>query len=226
MIHLLAGYGFRSNVRRRLADVHASLSEVSPTALPASVIDSFRYHRLNDDYELLHHFCRLFLGGASVREDIGPVDFRAFLIDMNSLFETFVTRMLQERAREDFAVGGQAGLYLDTNRNVWMIPDIVVRHRGRAVVVADCKYKRLEPGGFKHHDLYQVLAYCTAARVSTGVLIYPKHTVSITEEVRVRGTEITIHQLTIDLGRERDALEHECDDLARHLFRWCRSEAS
>lgn len=37
------------------------------------------------------------------------------------------------------------------------------------VLVADCKYKRLEPDQFRHHDVYQLLAYCTASNVQRGL---------------------------------------------------------
>lgn len=104
VVHLLAGYGFRPDLRRRLGAIDTTVSEVTPTELPARALDDFRYHRLNNDYALLHAFCRLFLDGSSLREDAGPVEFRAFLIDMNALFEGFITRMLQERAGGDLSI--------------------------------------------------------------------------------------------------------------------------
>ena len=36
----------------------------------------------------------------------------------------------------------------------------------------DAKYKNLEPQGFEHADIYQMLAYCTAADLPSGLLVY------------------------------------------------------
>lgn len=40
------------------------------------------------------------------------------------------------------------------------------------IFVGDAKYKRLAPAGWPHADLYQVLAYCTAADLPSGLLVY------------------------------------------------------
>ena len=38
--------------------------------------------------------------------------------------------------------------------------------------VGDAKYKKLDTPGFRHADIYQILAYCTAADLPSGLLIY------------------------------------------------------
>src|SRR3712207_8376452 len=44
--------------------------------------------------------CRLFLEGSSISEESGSLDFQTFLVDMNGLFERFVTQVLRERAQD------------------------------------------------------------------------------------------------------------------------------
>jgi len=100
-----------------------------------------------------------------------------------------------------------------------MRPDIIVSEAGSVVLVADCKYKRLEPSEFKNHDVYQMLAYCTATGVQRGFLIYPLHATVIQDGVEVRNTQTIIEQLTIDLGKEEiKELNQECDELADRIL--------
>lgn len=195
----------------------AVLDDVTPGRYVAGDLDGLAYHRLNEDYRPLHRLCRLFLEGASLSEDSGTFGFDAFLLDMNRLFEAFVTRALQERLPFPLVLHAQSVIRLDRAGEVTMRPDLVLRRADRVVVVADCKYKRLAPGAHRHHDLYQVLAYCTALGVPAGLLVYPRHLVPIERVVAIRKAKITIWEATIDLGGDQETLGAECARLATLL---------
>jgi len=108
-----------------------------------------------------------------------------------------------------------------------MRPDIVVS-KGEAVgLVADCKYKGLEPSELKNHDVYQMLAYCTATKVRRGLLIYPVHAAVVQDLIGIRNTDTTIRQATIDLGKEDiEGLNHACDAFAQTVFGWLDVDAA
>jgi 5-methylcytosine-specific restriction enzyme subunit McrC len=215
VLHLLGGWGFGRELRLRLHGLDAALSEVTPTDLPLSSLDWFQYNRFNEDYRQIHRFCTLFLEGASLSEESGPFDFQTFLIDMDKLFERFVTQILRKRAGVHTTVEAQVSTHLGLEQKVLMRPDIIVSEEGTLVLVADCKYKRLEPSEFKNHDIYQMLAYCTATQVKRGLLIYPLHAAVIQDEVKVRNTQTVIKQITINLGKEEiKELDQECDAFA------------
>jgi 5-methylcytosine-specific restriction endonuclease McrBC regulatory subunit McrC len=109
-------------------------------------------------------------------------------------------------------VDDQAPVYLRHVQKVLMRPGIVASEGGTVVLVADCKYKRLEPDEFKNHDMYQMLAYCTATRVQRALLIYPLHAALIEDEVEIRNTHTVIQQIAIDLSKgEMAELNRECD---------------
>ncbi len=189
--------------------------------MPAGALDRFRYNRFNEDYRGIHRFCRLFLEGASLAEESGPFDFRTFLVDMDKLFERFVTQVLRERADARFTVDSQVSTHLGHEQKVPMRPDIVVSEGGRVWLVADCKYKRLEPGDFKNHDVYQMLAYCTATAIQRGLLIYPVHAAVVQDVVMIRNTDTIIRQITIDLGKVGiEALNQECETFVQTVFDW------
>jgi 5-methylcytosine-specific restriction enzyme subunit McrC len=200
--HLVSGWVRRSELRQRLHELDWQLAEITPTHHSRAVLDRFSYHRLNADYEPLHRLCKLFLEGATLTEDAGAFNFRTFLIDMNQLFEAFVTQLLRDQAPPGYTVAAQTTVYLDEERRVQMRPDIVIRWRGVPVLVADCKYKRIEPGEFRHHDVYQVLAYCTALGIKQGALIYPRLVQPTEATVRIRHSSIELSTTTVDLTWE------------------------
>jgi len=106
-----------------------------------------------------------------------------------------------------------------------MRPDIIVSEEGTMVLVADCKYKRLEPSEFKNHDVYQMLAYCTATRVRRGLLIYPLHSAAVQDLVIIRNTDTLIRQATIDLGKGSiNELEQECDNFVHTVVEWVHAQ--
>jgi 5-methylcytosine-specific restriction enzyme subunit McrC len=217
--YLLGGWELKWNLRRRLHRLDGALTEITPVNLPASIISRFQYNRLNEDYRQLHQFCRLFLEGASLSEESGPFDFQTFLIDMNKLFERFVAQILLVRALDDMMVDDQLPVYLGYKQEVLMRPDIVVREGETVVLVADCKYKRLEPDEFKNHDIYQMLAYCTATQVQRGLVIYPLHAAVIPDEAEIRNTQITVRQVVLDLSKEQiSELNQECDTFADEVL--------
>src|SRR5215211_1297896 len=125
--HVVAGWVRKPELRMHLRRIDRLMGEVAPTNLPASALDGFTYHRLNDDYQPMHRLCRLFLEGASLSEAEGAISFRTFLLDMNRLFEAFVTQVLRDRTPSGVSVAAQVPTHLDEQRKVHMRPDLVIR---------------------------------------------------------------------------------------------------
>ena len=101
-----------------------------------------------------------------------------------------------------------------------MRPDIVIFRDGSVSIVADCKYKKIDLDEYKHHDVYQLLAYCTATGVSKGLLIYPRHVAAVDDEVRIRNTDVSLRQVMLDLSLSGPELTMECDRFAGDVFGW------
>lgn len=220
VVYALSRSPLRSPLRLRLQQLDGMLGDIRPTAWSPSVFDQFVYHRLNDDYRPIHQLCRLLLEGASLSEHQGMIDFRTFMIDMNRLFEAFVTQLLRERAPAGISVSPQARVHLGHDRKVPMAIDLLVRDRGRPVLVADCKYKRRTESAAHGHDVYQVLAYCTDTNVQRGMLIYPAHIGSTQDELIIRHTNVVIRRLALDLNCEGAAFQAECDAFAASVWSW------
>ncbi|MEU8118688.1 hypothetical protein AB0C21_08250 [Spirillospora sp. NPDC049024] len=137
---------------------------------------AWRPTRLNVRYQPAVRLAELVLRGASVEHRPGNTTVGGFLLDMARVFEEFVTVSLREALS---TTSGhcvlQATHHLDENHAIRMVPDFVhYTDDGIPQAVADAKYKAERPEGFPDADLYQMLAYCTALRLSDGHLIYAK----------------------------------------------------
>jgi len=219
--HLLAGSVRDQRRRLRLWQIDHLLGEVTPATLPAAMLDRFVYGRLNADYEPIHHLCRLFLHGSSVSEHAGETRFRTFLLNMNQLFEMFVTETLRAHAPRGTEVSGQHETFLDRQNRLPIRPDLLLSSSGAPALVADCKYKRTSAGSpFHNHDVYQILAYCTALGLDRGMLIYPRHEGSAESDLAIRNREVVIRRIALDLGGNPAALREARAVLCRQVFGW------
>ncbi len=221
VVHLLTGWPIAPRLVTRLRFLDAMMGNIAPTGFTVEVLDRFRYDRLREGYRAIHQFCRLFLDGLSLENQRGGNDFRTFLIDMNALFEEFVTRSVARRLPVGLALTGQAKRPLDIGSRVTLLIDMLFSRDGQPVLVADTKYKRVETHGLGNADVYQMLAYCVATNVRTAVLIYPCETATGSGSIApmlVHHTDISILGLAVDLSGTATALSVELDLLTSRLI--------
>ena len=171
--HRLGRLGLRSReARRRITWVAESLSEVSLTAFPRGAVPEPGFDRLNEHYRGVVTLARLVLRHGAFEADRGRVRASGFLMDMNQVFQEFVTVALRERLGVTERAFGEHSIgSLDREGRVLLRPDLAWRDGARWIFVGDVKYKRLDPGA-PNADLYQLLAYATALDLPGGLLIY------------------------------------------------------
>ena len=205
---------FSRGLRNDLWSTQALMNDVAVGRFVSSDLAGFQYHRFNQRYEAVHRLCGLFLEGASLSEALGAFDGRAFLVDMNALFERFISRVLERRASAGVRVRAQVRTFLDRGRSIPIRPDLVIETGGRPVLVADCKYKAVILNEFRQSDVYQVLAYCTALECDQGMLISPaSEVIGEAATVAIRGSDVVIRQVTVDLSVSPMAWDAELDRL-------------
>jgi len=112
------------------------------------------------------------LRSGGVRDRAGTLEASTFLIDMNRLFERFITFQLRRLLAGKLEVRDQEQTHLDVGHKTTMYPDLVFYRRSQPVLVADVKYKLTDDGLGRNGDYYQLLAYCSALELHRGVLIY------------------------------------------------------
>ena len=161
--------------RRQLGRIAGMLENVSPVEFRPIDVPEIRFDRLNEHYRTVVELSRLILRHGAFESSRGEVRASGFLMDMNVVFQEFVTVALRE------SLGVSADAFrerpissLDEGGNVHLRPDLVWQDGARHVFVGDAKYKNIAREHAPNADLYQLLAYTTALDLPGGLLIYAK----------------------------------------------------
>ena len=159
--------------RRRLMQHLVTLEDVGDVRHHPADYDSVVFTRLNEHYKPALRLARLVLENLTLQDAIGETQASSFMLDMNELFERFVTERLRRALRGRLAVKDQQTSHLDAERRVAIRPDLTFGSSGSTRFVADIKYKLTDDSaGGPNADLYQLLAYTTALDLPEGMLIY------------------------------------------------------
>ena len=166
--------------RTDLGWVAATLDNVSPVEFPPTAVPDVTFDRLNEHYREVVALARLVLRHSAFESRRGTVRASGFLMDMNAVFQEFVTTALRETlgvSEREFCSDGQLTgsrrIYLDEASRVKLEPDLSWWDGGACRFVGDAKYKRID-GSVPNADLYQMLAYATALDLPGGLLVYAK----------------------------------------------------
>jgi 5-methylcytosine-specific restriction enzyme subunit McrC len=184
------------DVRGRLARVHAVFDDACEIREfePEAAARELSYTRHNEHYRTAHTLAWYFIRRLAVADVFAPGGGRsfAFLLDMNLLFEGFVTRILDDTFRGTaihvLAQRRDRSLILNeaTGRPyAAVIPDVLLERRdahGRRRVPVDAKYKLYDERKIDPADVYQTFFYAyayareadRAAARSEAFVIYPE----------------------------------------------------
>lgn len=186
--------------RRRLLRQLVELEDVADVPTLPDDLDRIVLTRLNQHYEPGLRLARLLLENLTLADQTGTTSASSFLVDMNKLYERFVTERLRRALRGRLEVRAEPPVHLDRGRRVLMKPDLEFRRRGETVFVGDLKYKLTGDARARTADYYQLLAYTTALDLPEGVLVYcladggiPAGTVT----VRHAGKRLHLHALDL-----------------------------
>ena len=173
-----------TQARSGLAWVAGMLDKVSLVEFPVNAVPEAPFDRLNEHYRGVVTLSRLILRHSAFEAQRGEVRASGFLMDMNQVFQEFVTVALREALGASERTFGEKWIgYLDDGKQIRLRPDLTWWEGNRCRFVGDVKYKKLEgrkheekeePGKPPNDDMYQLLAYVTAANLPGGMLIYAK----------------------------------------------------
>lgn len=209
----------RPDTRRRLMQQLVALDGVSDARVRPEQIDSVHYTRLNEHYAPSLRLASLILENLTLVDARGGTSASTFTVDMNQLFQRFVTERLRDELRGHLRVETEPAVYLGRGRRVHMSPDLVFRSlggRSQPCHVGDVKYKVARDAAGRSSDYYQLLAYTTALALPVGLLIYCRLPGDeIQKAVTVRHAGTTLYVRAIDLSGTADGVHHEVRELAR-----------
>ena len=217
----LGAMRLRSRLARRgLGWILGTLDNVSIVSFPRSAVPELAFDRLNDHYRGVVVLSRLILRHRAFEAGRGTVRASGFLMDMNVVFQDFVTTALREAlgvsARtlcSDSQLTGDRRVYLEQERRVSLKPDLSWWYDRRCMFVGDAKYKAVSDERVPNADLYQLLAYTTTLDLPGGLLVYAKGEADpVTHQVRHAGKRLEIGAL--DLSGTLEAVLERVGDLA------------
>ena len=220
-IHRLGQLQLRTATSRRaLRALASAFDRISLVPYDPHRLPDVAYTRLNRHYQPAVELARLILQATSINLSHGGQRSSAFLVNMNDIFEAFVTVALREALDADertFPTPDRAPrLHLDDDRHINVRPDLTWLRNGRRVFVGDVKYKQTAPTSSPNADLYQALAYTVATGLPDAMLIYAAgeiddgdHSISsVGKQLRVR---------TLDVSTEPEQVLAQADRLAAEI---------
>ena len=220
-----------TEVRQDLRRITAVLDNVSWEEFPASAVPPVRFDRLNEHYRSVVTLSRIILRHGAFEAQPGAVRAAGFLMDMNVVFQEFVTTALREELGvsegvlySDKGLKGPRKIHLDDAKNVRLKPDLTLWKDGRCTFVGDAKYKRTNVESVPNADLYQLLAYTTTLDLPGGLLIYAHgETKPIIHQVRYSGKLLEI--FTLDISGDLDDVLNRVERLAQRVRDLCSRAA-
>lgn len=212
--------GVNAGDRRRLLRQLVALEDVADVPVSGDLLDRIPISRLNAHYEPALRLARLLLDNLTLVDQSGDRAASSFMVNMNDLFEDFVTQRLQRELRGRLDVQGQYSTHLAEHRRVSIRPDLVFRRRGDNRYVADIKYKLTGDARARSNDYYQLLAYTTALDLPEGVLIHCLADGGVPERsVTVRHAGKVLHTLAVDLTGPPSSVAEAITELANWIER-------
>jgi 5-methylcytosine-specific restriction enzyme subunit McrC len=217
-------------VQRPIRRLHSVLSEACEmSADPLGDLTNMAYTRRNEHYRAAHSLASLLLRRLAVRDlfTAGGTRSFAFLIDMNELFELFVTRLVTEVLRADHIhVHAQRRDRSIVKHDITdrtyaaIVPDLLLqgRHRGDLIrLPVDAKYKLYDDKKLNESDVYQAFFYAFAYAAETdrrhlarAVILYPRSgdgsDVALRVETHMGSTSARIQAFGVDIDSALDAI--------------------
>ena len=194
--------------RRELGALRSAFSSVSLGSYSPNLIPAVNYTRLNQRYRPAVELARLIIGSSLAEFAPGEKIGASFLVDMDRVFETFLYTALRQALRlseSEWPAGTSPAraLQLEEAGQVQVNPGLSWWRGRRCVFVGEARYSRPRSGveefGGHQADIYRMLAYCTAADLPSGLLVYADGNVESAVH-RIRNTGKAIEVVSLDLG--------------------------
>ncbi len=173
---------FNEGVRQKLHLYNQLLREkVSLVKILPEECNRVQYSKLNDYYQAAIQFSKVIIQHNYIRSlDSGASIGFNFVVDMNKVFEDFITDIITEIVQEDekledfYVVSQKSFKDLLKEKTLDTRPDVIIgmRHSEDFPIVIDTKYKPKSTSA----DYYQVIAYSLAIPTAKSCyLVYPKY---------------------------------------------------
>ena len=206
-----------SEARRGLGWIAAILDNVSLLEFRRRRVPEVRFDRLNEHYRHVVGLARLILLHSEFESRRGEARASGFLVNMNDLFQEFLTQALRESLRVSAnTLRSEVTVPLDEKNLVKLRPDLSWWEGGVCKFVGDAKYKNITGESAPNADLYQLLAYATALDLPGGLLIYAKGEAKLAS-YKVLHTDKWLEVAEVDLSKPLDTIRKRVKQIGRRI---------
>lgn len=222
-----------ARARNGLRWIGAMLGNVTPVRFAPSDVPEVTFDRLNAHYREVVGLARLILRHWAFEAERGGVRAAGFLMNMNTVFQEFVTQALREELRvsehtfcSDKELTGPRRIYLDDGDDdgkIRLKPDLTWWDGPTCTFVGDAKYKNVTGERVPNADLYQLLAYATALDLPGGLLAYAQGEAA-ERTYQVRNADKRLEVVAVDLAGSIEDLRASIGRVAARV-RALRAEA-
>ena len=210
-----------ADAREGLRWMDATLGNVSLLRFSQRAVPPVTFNRLNEHYRDVVELSRLILRYRAIELERGGIRANGFLMDMNEVFQGFVTRALRESLKvSDSTLRSDKNLpgtvWLDQGQHIRLRPDLSWWDGSTCTFVGDAKYKRIHDERVPNADLYQMLAYATALDLPGGLLAYAEgEEQPVVHEVRNAGKRLEV--AAVNLSGSIADIRASIDELAQRV---------
>ena len=194
--------------RRDLGALRPAFTSVSYGSYLPGMVPSVNYTRLNQRYRPAVELARLIIGSSLAEFSPGDKSGTSFLVDMDQVFESFLRTALRQALRLSDAEwpdrsSTARALHLEEGGQLQVHPGLSWWRGRRCLFVGEARYALPAggPGTFdgQQADIYRMLAYCAAADLPSGLLVYASGGSPDSAVHRIRNTGMAIEVVSIDL---------------------------
>ncbi len=212
--------------KRLLRNILAMLVDVTDEQCCYDDSERIIFNSTQREWIPILHYCRLFLRHSLVSLRSKNIEVLCFLIDMNVLFESFITSFLK-RHMKDWKVESQKSnlsvASTEDGQDVFQMQHDIFMTKGERSIIIDTKYKETnfseKNGGISQADVYQLATYAVRRGVKDLILLYPRyigdqgpefrhffiHETFSGQKIRLRCCKLQLTELP-DSTREKDQL--------------------
>lgn len=178
--------------------IHQFSGFVDKVPIQLSDFNKISYTRLNQHYEKTHQLCSLILTSTGIGDFYKQKTpfVNSFFIDMNKVFESFVSRLFREYyPLPSKAQKGKKAWETDDGKTSQIRTDILIYRDNQVESIIDTKYKK----DISEADRFQIGFYIHEYGKREGFAILPKHEDSRDYSLRSATQGITINVKHVDI---------------------------
>ncbi|WP_282937652.1 hypothetical protein [Paenibacillus sp. RC67] len=142
-------------------------------AIGKQLLIRMQANRMNQQYCEAFNWLRLYWNCVTIADSEGGLKAESFLLDMNELYEAYVAARFRATLEpQGIRVIAQQHDWLAEEGRIKIVPDLILRDSSGREIIVDTKYKQKKDDASINADVFQMLAYLTARKSDTAILLY------------------------------------------------------